>query len=217
MTKRSKATTVTVDISDLPPEEAAAKLREAFGAPILFPTDLQPHRVCAKKAKKDKPTAMHGVTFRRSGSDVVACAMNGRAAIRVVLHGDAELVPETGAVIPAKAAKMIAGATDELAAMWFANGRVRIAADGEIHEFRLLDALAFDAEATFAASNRAPRSLRGVVADAGQLAKLQRAMACEYVELRDGGKGSVFVLPGDNPAGAERIGMLVLEDRSGDE
>lgn len=210
-TSKKPAVKVSVDLTDLSPEQAAAKLREAFGAPIFIPTDLQPHRLCQKKAKNEKWTAMHGMTFRRSGDDVVAYAMNGRAGIRILLEGDAELVPETGAVVPAKALKLIAAATDDMAALWFSNGRARIAVDGEIHEFRLLDALAFNAEASFAGAAKGSRSLRSVVADAGQLAKLQRAMACEYVELRDGGKGSVFVLPGDSPAGAERVGLLVLE------
>lgn len=211
MATKKPAVKISVDLTDLTPEQAAAKLREAFGAPIFIPTDLQPHRLCRKKAKNEKWTAMHGMTFRRDGEDVVAIAMNGRAGVLIRLEGDAELVPETGAVVPAKALKLIAAATDEMAALWFSNGRARIAVDGEIHEFRLVDALAFDSGSNFEGASRAPRSLRGVVADAGQLAKLQRAMACEYVELRDGGKGAVFVLPGDSPAGAERIGLLTLE------
>ena len=104
--------TVTVDITGLSAEEAASKLREALGAPILLPTDLEPHRVCAKRSKKDKATAMHGIAFRRVG-------------MRMLLRGDAELVPETGVVMPAKAAKLIASADEDMAALWFVNGRMR--------------------------------------------------------------------------------------------
>jgi len=199
-----------VDITDLSPEQAAEKLRAMFGAPILFPTDLQMHRVCAKRAKKEPPTAMNGITFRRVDGDAVAYAMNGTIAMRVVLEGDAELVPEAGAILPAKAAKLISEAEQDTAALWFIDGgKARIAVDGELHEFRLIDALAFAGEDVFAGHETAKPALRRLNGDATNLVKLQKAMGAEAIEVAQAERGAVFVVPLDK-AGIQPVGKMVL-------
>jgi hypothetical protein len=184
------------------PEEVSAQLREVFGPPIWLRTALELHLLCAKR-EKDKPTEpVHGVIFRRlNDDDAVVYATNNRSAVRLLLPNDASLVPELGAVVPAKAMKLIAAAEDENAAFWFADGRVRIAVDGEIHEFRLLKVDALDCEPVFLGATGSVLRTTGFAVPADQLASIQKAMACEWVALRQPRKGVVAVLPDGNADG----------------
>ena len=95
------------------------------------------------------------------------------------------------------------------AALWFTDGKARIAVDGELHEFRLIDALAFAGEAVFTGHETARPSLRRMNGDATNLVKLQKAMGAEVIEVAQAERGAVFVMPLDK-AGIQPVGKMVL-------
>lgn len=178
---------------------------------ILFPTELQPHLCCRRRKKSEAPQAEHGVTFRRVGGDCHVYAYDGLVAVRVVLKGDGQHVPPAGCVVPAKAFRAIADAEGETAAIAFKGGQVRVTIDGDEHKFRVLDVLPFggDESELFEGEASATRKVVGCSLNAKALARLQRALACEYVELSQPRRGKVIVTPG-SVAGAERVGVMAL-------
>jgi hypothetical protein len=195
------------------PDEAAEKLRAELGDPILIDTALQLHLVVAKKKQKELPQAEHGINFRRVGKDCHVYASDAKSAVRVVLFGDGRLVPANGCVIPAKAAKLIASADDDHAALWFHKGRVLIRVDGDSHEFRMIDVLPFAGEVgaldVFAMADSAPRRVANCRINAAQLARVQKALAVEWVELAQARKGSLLVMP-EGDADSPKLGALAL-------
>lgn len=178
---------------------------------IQFPTDLQPHLCCRRRKKSEAPQADHGVTFRRVGNDCHVYAYDGVVAMRVVLEGEADNVPPAGCVVPSKAFRVIAEADGELAAIAFKGGQVRITVDGDEHKFRVLDVLPFggDESELFAGEANASRKVSGCSMNAKALARLQRALACEYVELLQPKRGRVIVQPG-SAEGVKRVGVMAL-------
>lgn len=178
---------------------------------IHFPTDLQPHLCCRRRKKSETPQADHGVTFRRVGDDCHVYAFDGVVAMRVVLQGDGENVPPAGCVVPAKAFRVIAEADGDMAAIAFNGGQVRVTVDGDEHKFRVLDVLPFggDESEMFSGEATASRKVVGCSMNAKALARLQRALACEYVELLPPKRGRVIVQPG-SAEGVERVGVMAL-------
>lgn len=164
---------------------------------ILWPVFLQPHLLVARAKKGAPPQSEHGVSFRRVDDDVHVYATDGVMAMRVVLEGDAEAIPVGGAVVPAKAFRLLTQASGEHAAIRFSNGRVIVQVDGELHDFALIDVLPFpgDHSATFAAPESAAKRVTSARFSAGRLLRLQKALGVEWIELRQVSRGMALVLP----------------------
>lgn len=188
-----------------------------LGGAILFPTDVQPHLVCARPKKNQQLQAEHGVTFRRVGDDCHVYATDRKLAFRLVLEGDGQFVPPAGAVVPRKAMQLVARAEAELVSIWFGKGKVRIRADGEQHDFRLIDVLPFpgDESEAFVGAEAAARRVNNCRISGSQLARLQKALGAEWLELVQPRRGMVIAVPGgaadaDAVAAGDRLGALTL-------
>jgi hypothetical protein len=214
VTIRNPATgkSASIDVPDDAPINGGPKAKDPdLGEALDFPTDFHPHLCVAKRKKDQAPQAEHGVSFRRVGADAHVYATNMLLGVRLVLTGQGEFVPPAGAVVPAKAMRLVAQAEDEIARLWFGKGKVRIRVDGEQHEFRLIDVLPFpgDESEQFSGIEAAAHRVNDCRVNAAQLARVQKALGVEFVELVQKGRGAVLVVP-EGRVG-DRAGALALE------
>lgn len=165
----------------------------SMGPGLTFPQDWRPHLVCAKRKKDEVPGQKNGVTFRRVGADCLVEAGNGVACVSILLLGEGVAAP-TLAVVPAEAMKIAAGAEDESATFWFADGKVWLFVDQAVHEFFALQP-DLPMWQDLRAADKAERSLAGVHLDAKELAKVQAALGCESMAMRHHSRGVVSLYP----------------------
>lgn len=180
--------------------ETLRKLRE-IGPGLSVPTDIKPHLCAVKRGKNDKEAPEHGVQFRRDGRDCLVEAQNGIACVSICLGGEAEQVPEGGAVVPERAMALIAKAEAEFAQVWFHEGKVTVFVDDAVHEFfQIPRELPFAVE-NLRAKPRGMRLLQGLTYDAEQMLRIQRALGASHVALRQADKHLLSVWPmGDDQA-----------------
>lgn len=212
MSKRSKESVTvtdgagraaTIDGDDL---EALAN-----ASTILVPTWFQPHLCVTKRSKDDKEARReHGVTFRKVAGGVVMEAQNRIVTVSILLSGKTGLhVSEV--TVPAALMALVAEAAAadiDMAQLMFIGHRVRATIGNSTHEYPLIQAdLPFPGqnvrELGFgkSGSSFAPRI------DALQLAKVQRALNANQLELRRVNRGLVALLPdGDDRSG--NVGYL---------
>lgn len=197
-------------------QEQLAKL-QASGPGITLPTCYQLHLLVHKLTKDQKEGQRHGVLFRRDGADLVLEATNGQAACSIRRRGDGlafaagEVRGDHRAIMPAKAAKMLAAAKAELAQLWFVNGRVSILVDDVLHEYWQIprDELPFPTE-NLRAIQRSTR-LGAVRVDARQLQAVQKALGTDQLQVLHAGKGLLALVPAgadiDDP---DDLGFLAI-------
>lgn len=172
--------------------ETLRRLQE-FGSGILFPTHLRPHLVCAKAKKGDRLYAEHGVTFRRHGADCLVEAGNRIAFVSILLENEGEDSPRL-AVVPREAMEIVAAAEDELARIWFHDVKVYVLVDQAVHEFFLLQP-DLPIGQNLRDTDARQRSLAGPQLNAAELAKVQKALACDSLAMRWHSRGVVSLYP----------------------
>lgn len=178
---------------------------------IQFPTDARMHLLCAKLKKDQAPLAEHGVSFHRVGEDCHVFASDGKSGMRLILVGEGENVPERGAVAPRRAIETACKSEEELVGIAFAKGKIHVTSGSERHSFRLIEVLPFPDEGrqAFDGATTAAKSIRGCLINASQLARVQKALGADYVELRQPRRGMVLALP-PAPNEGVRVGALAL-------
>lgn len=187
--------------------ETLERLR-AMGSGISFPTNLRPHLVCAKARKGDKLHAEHGVTFRRDGGDCLVEAGNQIAFVSLLLEGEGEEAPHL-AIVPREAMEIIAGADDEMATLWFRDCKVWVLVDQAVHEFFVLQPDLPMGGESLRATDLRQKNLRGPQLNAAELAKIQKALACESMAMRWHSRAVVSLYP-DGVEQSPHRGFLAL-------
>lgn len=173
--------------------ETLRRLR-TMGSGIHFPTQYRPHLVCARAKKGDKLYAEHGVTFRRDGGDCLVEAGNQIAFVSLLLEGEGEEAPHL-AIVPREAMEIIAGADDEMATLWFRDCKVWVLVDQAVHEFFVLQPDLPMGGESLRATDLRQKNLRGPQLNAAELAKIQKALACESLAMRWHSRGVVSLYP----------------------
>lgn len=183
--------------------ETLRKLREV-GPGMSVPTHYKPHLLCKKLGKDDKESDYHGVTFRRLDGDCVLEAMNGVAAVSIVLEGEGEQCPEAGAIVPARAMRLIAAAKAEFAQVWFADAKVTVFVDDAVHEFFLIPPTLPFAVAYLRDKPTGSRMVSGAAVDGDMLHRLQKALAASHVAIRKIDKALLGLVPESDDQGMNR-------------
>jgi len=179
-------------------KEAAAKaiellesLRE-LGHPLMWPTKYRPHLCARKKTKKEQLLPIHGVAFKRDGDHCMVHASNNRALVRIRLPHQGVYAPSQ-AIVPVKAMRMLAAATDEEACLWFSGTKVSILVDDELHQYRCIDPeLPFPSPEL---DRKATGTVSRVTVNATYLEQIQEALAATCLEVRFPNEHMISLIP----------------------